>query len=329
MDPKQDSLRIIDLYGAKIAQKVRASLLEDQNLSQIKLELDYIAKNWYDPLTPALITMSFRSIKEKEKINKEIGLALGLMNLTINLWDNILDNHSTKLFKDTFYGKFGRETSLLVGGLALARANNVMLQSKIRASKKRMISTHIFDMWNILGLTEINDFKLAGNHSERKFAKIANEAIYEETLMKIGATLGGGTLRENQALSQYGHYLGIILEVVKDLELSLNFTAQLPERLSANKPPFSLLWANENSKKVNDIFQRILNKQIIQPKDIEMLVLATIQAGTIEHVLEIVEVSCQQSILEISALKDSDAKVNLKKFVGAQLQLFREKFSLT
>jgi geranylgeranyl diphosphate synthase type I len=109
--------KILEDNGGVIADKARTILLEDPALKDLRPPLEFISKNWRDPLTPALMSLSCQAVGGRPDKTHDAALAMSLMNLSFYVWDDIIDNAPHKLLKPTLFGKFGEGPALIVGGL--------------------------------------------------------------------------------------------------------------------------------------------------------------------------------------------------------------------
>jgi geranylgeranyl pyrophosphate synthase len=123
--------RVLEDNGGMVADKARTILLEDPALKDLRPPLEFISKNWRDPLTPALMGLSCEAVGGRSEETYEAALAMSLMNLSFYIWDDIIDKAPLKLFKPTLFGKFGEGTALMIGGLASAKAFSILNQMNI------------------------------------------------------------------------------------------------------------------------------------------------------------------------------------------------------
>lgn len=318
--------RILENNGGLIADKARRILLEDPALKALQPSLEFISKNWRNPLTPALISLSCEAVGGRRDETYDAALAMSLMSLSFYVWDDVVDKTTFKLFKPTLLGKFGGDTSLIVGGLATAKAFLILNQFKAGKAKHQAIAQLCWNLWTKMAKAEILTLQLQGPDklsSKKKFWKIKTEATDLETCLSIGAIIGDGSEKEIQQLRVYGVCLGIILELSKDFQVSVNLTAGLAQRLKIKAFPYSLLWASERSEKI----RRILNlssETTVNQAYIKEIVEKALETKMLEHTVRLIKKFTKKATMELMALKKNNATRTLQLFIEAQPSLFMQ-----
>jgi geranylgeranyl diphosphate synthase, type II len=321
--------KILEDNGGIIADKARTILLEDPTLKSLRTPLEFVSRNWRNPLTPALIRLSCEAVGGQPERTDEPALAINLISLSLYVWDDVIDKTATKSFRPTLFGKFGEGTALIVGGLASAKAFTILNQ--MNAEKEKQAITHM--MWNFLAkmaIAETPSLKSANQEtlcSSKKMWKIKTEATDLETCMNIGAIMGDGSKTEIQHLGRYGLCLGIILEVCKDFHVSVNLTAGLAERIRRGVLPYSLLWASERSEKVRKNLNYLLNQPAIKQSQIKEIVEDALETKMLESTTATVRKYAEKAKNELLTLNSSKATQTLRMFIEAQPSIFRESLS--
>src|SRR3990170_5829696 len=137
---KEHCHRILEDNGGIVADRARTILLEDPALKDLRPPLELISKNWRDPLTPSLIALSCEAVGGRPDDTYEAALAMSLMTLSSNIWDDIIDKTMSKVFKPTLLGKFGEGTALMIGGLASAKDLSILNQMDVDKIKRLTIT---------------------------------------------------------------------------------------------------------------------------------------------------------------------------------------------
>jgi geranylgeranyl pyrophosphate synthase len=319
--------KILEDNGGFIADKARTILLEDSALRDLQPPLEFISKNWRDPLTPALMSLSCAAVGGQPEKTREAALAMSLINLSFRIWDDIIDKAQLDLFKPTLYGKFGEETALIIGGLASAKAFSILNQMNI---EKEKCQTIIKLLWNFLvkmAKAETVNLRLRSEKkpsSKEKFWKIRTEASDLETCLRIGAILGGGSTDEIHHLGKYGLCLGIILELWKDFHVSLNLTLELAGKIKKRALPFALLWASERSKRIQNELDRITTDETNEQGHIKQIVEEILETGVLGNTSKTMKRFAKNGKTELMKLKKNDATQALQLVIEAQPQLFIE-----
>jgi geranylgeranyl pyrophosphate synthase len=322
--------RILEDNGGILADRASKILLEDIALKDLRPPLDFISKNWRDPLTPSMMGLSCEAVGGSADATNEAALAMSLMHLSFYVWDDMIDKARFKLFKPTLFGKFGEGTALIIGGLASAKAFSILNQMPVDNLKRQTVIKLVWDLWAKMAKAETVNLRLRsqGNFSPRKkFWVIKMEAADLETCLRIGAVLGNGSEGEVKHLGRYGLYLGIILELWKDFDVSINLTLELAEKIRNGVLPYSLLWTRERSEKIREKLEDVANGNTIEPSDIKEIVEDTLETKVLNNTTETIRKFTNKAVEELYELKENDATRTLKFFVETQPQLFIESLS--
>jgi len=325
---KECCRKILEENGALIADKARTILLNDPELKTLKSPLEFISKNWRDPLTPAMMSLSCCAVMGKRKETDEAAIAMSLMNLSFRTWDDIIDESASKVFKPTLFGKFGANTALIIGGLVSAKAFTILSQMSMEKAKRQLVTELIWNLWTKMAQAEIINLKLKREKtysSKNKLWKIKTEASANlETCLRIGAIIGNGHENEIQHLGKYGLCLGILLELQHDFHVSINSTLELTERIRNGVLPYSLLLARESSEGTRKTLDRLVNKDTIEPHEVEQIVRDVLETNTLDKIEKTLRSLTKKAEVELNGLTASNAVVALRSFVKAQPQLLME-----
>lgn len=321
--------KILEDNGGMVADKARKILLEDAALNSLQEPLKFISENWRDPLTPTLMKLSCESVGGKPETTHDVALSLSLMNLSFYVWDDMLDKAFYKSFKPTLFGKFGEGPALVIGGLASAKAFSILNELDLDVKKRQAVTKLIWNLWAKMAAAEkINLSSLRQSASANKLWVIKTESVDLETCMKLGATLGNGSSEEVKQLGKYGAHFGVILELWKDYLASINLTLELADKIKDKRLPYSLLWAKEQSKTVQNKLEELEKTDTIQPSDIKELVKHVLATETLENTLAHIRSSAKKGGVCLLGLEANEARGTLKFFVDAQVQLFLESLSV-
>lgn len=321
--------RILEEKGGKIADRARAILLNEKSLEGLQQPLRYASGKWRDPLTPSLVVLSCEAVGGKpDEATYQAALAMTLMSLSFNLWDDIVDKTMYKLFIPTVLGKFGEGITLMIGGLASAKAFSILSEIKIDRKKRQTITKLIWDYWKKLAKAETTNLELrrGGDFKpEERLKVIEMQAINLETSLKIGAVLGDGSEDEITHLGNYGRCLGTILELIKDFKVSINLTLELAEKIRSGALPYTLLWAKNHSEKLRE-YPSLLT-DTITPVDIKNIVEAVLKAKALEDTIRLLNILTKKAEIELLELNNNKAINTLKIFLRAQSKIFNESLS--
>ena len=318
--------KILEDYGGEVADKAKTLLLEDPALRDLRDPLEFVARNWRNPLTPAMMSMSCEAVGGPAEETHEVSLSMALMSLSFYVWDDIIDEADSKLFKPTLFGKSGVGTSLIVGGIASAKAFSILNQVDLEKAKVRRVSKIIWDLWTKMAQTEIVSMESRRRKdlsSKKKLWKIKMEAADLEACLRIGAVIGNGSNEEVSQLGRYGFCLGVVLELCKDFQVSVNLTSELAKRIQSWALPYSLIWAMERSEKIQKKLHSLENS-VIEPADIREIVEDALEIGVMNNILRNIRRFTKEGSKALEGMKRNRAIKMLQIFIEAQPKLLAE-----
>jgi geranylgeranyl pyrophosphate synthase len=322
---KERCHKILEDNGGVIADKARKILLEDPALKNLRSPLEFISKNWRNPLTPALTRLSCEAVGGRPEDADEAALSMSLISLSLYVWDDLIDKARLKLFRPTLFGKFGEGVALIVGGLASTKSFTILNQMNMDKAKRQKISQLLWKFLANMAHAETTSLRLRSQgalSAKKKLWKIKTEATDLETCLRIGAILGNGSESQAIRLGNYGLYLGIILELSKDFQVSVNLTAGLAERIKTGALPYSLLWASERSEKMRRQLSSLSKKHTIQQDYIKKIVEDALETKILDHTVKSIRKLTKKARDELIELESNKATRTLRLFIESQPSLF-------
>jgi geranylgeranyl pyrophosphate synthase len=326
---EEQCYQILEEKGGKIADEARTILLREMFLKGLRQPLRYVSNKWRDHLAPSLVVLSSEAVGGKP--DEHVGpaaLALSLMNLSFRLWDDVIDKTEYRRFVPTVFGKFGTGVTLIIGGLASAKAFSILSNMEIDELKREEITKLIWNYWVRMAEAETINLKLrkrANVKPEEKLKVFEMEGATPETSLRIGATLQNGSSEEIDHLGNYGRYLGVILELRKDLNASLNLTLELSEKIKNGSLPYTLLWAKNNSGRIQECLS--FDPDTVVQAKMKELVKAILETSALENISRLIKKYAVKAKKEISTLSPNKSTTTLLFLVEAQHRLFVESLS--
>jgi geranylgeranyl pyrophosphate synthase len=329
---KERCQRILEENGGYIADQASNILLEDPALKDLRAPLEFISKNWRDPLTPSLVALSCEAVGGQPEATREAALAMSLITLSCNVWDDIVDKSMSKALKPTLLGTFGEGTALMIGGLASAKAFSIINQLDVDKTKCQTVTKLFWGFCTQLAKAENFNLRLRSQRnvsSRKKLWAIRMQSVNLETCLKLGAVLGNGSEDEIKHLGTCGQYLSIALELWKDFQVSINLTLELAEKIRNGALPYSLLWARKHSRKLQKKLDNLADSNTIGPSDIKEIIEETMETKMLNNAIKTIRKFSKKARIELLELKRiSNTTQALEFFVEAQPQLFIESLSL-
>ena len=319
--------KILENHGGLIAEKSNSMMINDPTLKDLKKPLEFISKNWRDPLTPSLIALSCEAVGGNPKDTYDTALAISLFNLSFFLWDDIIDHSYSKVFKPTLSGKFGSSIALITGGMVSAKAFSILNKIKFKQTKKNAINRLVWNLLSVMAKVEVRSLAIRNQgkySSENKLWKIKTESIDPETCLRIGAIIGEGSMNEIDSLGKYGSSLGTILGLINDFRVSLNLTLELADKIRLKVLPYSLLLASERSKTLKKRLDHLINKNDIDPVSVKLVVTDMLETSVFEDIQKKVDFFVQEAKVSLNGLKENNATIALRSFIELQPKFFVE-----
>lgn len=288
MATKQQFQEILEGYGGAVANRSIEYLLRDPQLTPMEHFTVFVAKNWRDCFIPTLMNLGCQFVGGNPKETEEIAVSLSLMNLSFRIWDDIIDETFCRTLRPTFAGKFGKNNALIYGGIISAKAFTILNEANINIVGKKEVNELIWNYWATMAKAEIQDLKARSYvyNASQKISKIQEEAINVRTALKIGAVIGNGALTDIVALEAYGSNLAVMLELIKDLKVSLNLTLELENKLHSGQLPLLLLLAEEESEEIRAEIQLLGKICSITPEELTHLVSTILNSKSWTNFLE-------------------------------------------
>lgn len=312
--------------GAAIANKASTILLEDPALTDLHDPLHFISKSWRD-LSPALISLSCKAVGGRPEETQNTALAINLMHLSFSIWDDIIDNTKSKSFRPTLLGKFGTPTSVIIAGLAAAKAFSLLNTTPMADGKRQIINDLIWRLGTKMASTEAIALQMRTQRiltSKKKLWKIKSEASDLETCLKIGAIIGNGSENEIHHLGEYGLCLGTIFALRNDFLMSVNLTLELAQRITSRELPYALSWARERSGKLQKQLETLAGQKDISQTSIKEVVEDLLATNVANNIARKIRRQANKAEKELTHLRRNEATQTLRCLVKAQPKLFSE-----
>jgi geranylgeranyl pyrophosphate synthase len=274
MAAKERFQKIIETYGGATADKSIEQLLEDPQLKAMRPYTEFIANNWRDCFTPTMMNLGCQFVGGNPRDTEECAVSLSLMNLSFRIWDDIIDETFCRALRPTFSGKFGKNNALIYGGAVSAKAFTILNKANIKTAGKEEVTELIWNYWATMAKAETQDLTARATvyNASQKLSKIKEEAINVRTALKIGMVLGKGSSTDIEMLDVYGNNLAVMLELIKDLKVSLNLTLELENKLYGGQLPLLLLLAEEESKEIQAEIRLLGKNYSITPENLTHLI---------------------------------------------------------
>ncbi len=314
------------------AHRIR-SLLETRNLKPMKMArnavlhkefrnvhlqkvtvekvLRYFCERWLGAgesyaLGPTVMALSCEAVGGDPETTIPVAAAVILIGSGAEFHDDIIDKSKTKNSQLTIFGKFGSATALIAGDMLLTKGFTLLNENLRQPTPRRMmrvigeIKKAIFEHAD----AELLAFELTGRLDtapEIYMEIIRMRSSIVEAQSRIGGLIGGGTLKEVEALGRYGRLLGT-LSLIRGEFIDMLETEELDHRIMNECLPLPILLALQSKKEKGKIAE-ILNRRRTTRRDRAALVQSVLQARRLQRLRKEMCNMAQAADLSIESLR--------------------------
>ncbi|HWS56272.1 MAG TPA: polyprenyl synthetase family protein [Pyrinomonadaceae bacterium] len=223
-EPQLTARRIFSLIARELA------LVEEEferqarsNIQVIAYIGDYLRASGGKRVRPALTLLSAAAVGGEAARPNVVRMAtvMEFLHTATLVHDDIIDNAETRRNRPSINSRFGNQTAVLMGDWLYMSAFETSLQERslpvldiLTRVTRKMTEGELLQL-TLIGRTDVTE--------EQYFDVLRRKTAYLfSACCEIGAILGGGGAREQEALRDYGLNLGTAFQLVDDL---LDFTS--------------------------------------------------------------------------------------------------------
>ncbi|RLI40181.1 hypothetical protein DRO69_13255 [Candidatus Bathyarchaeota archaeon] len=245
--------------GQKAFEIAKNAVLGEKALGEMVYDAlrYFMHESWYDVQHPALISLTCEAVGGNPNATEHIGASMVLLAGACDLHDDIIDKSKFKGSKLTVFGKFGEEITIIAGDVLFIKGLILLFKAckKIPKKQRKIVLNVVKQAFLEIGEAEAQETKFKGRYDispEDYYSVIEMKASVAEAVARIGAIIGGGKLKEVNALGRYGRTLGILM-TIRDEFIDLLEEEELRNRIKNECLPLPLLYAFQNEKIKNEI----------------------------------------------------------------------------
>lgn len=316
-------LDILRRRSEKAIDLARKELLT-MNLEERGREaLKHYVMNWDDTSHPGILSLACEAVGGRSEKVVRIQVATLVLTAAMDIHDDVIDHSRTKNGKITVFGKFGRDTALLVGdalwlkGFMLLHAAQVDFPHETEKAIANAIKQNFDDVGNAhlleLALREKLDVS-PSTYMRVLEMKASNISIHTT----IGAIVGGGSQLEISSLKEYGKILGMLVTLREEF-IDIFEPEELRNRAKNECLPLPLLYAMEDADSKNLVIS-ILSKTKTSEKDSETIVRIVFESKRVQVLKKRMEKWSKEALLIVSKLRKSEATDALSRLVVGALE---------
>jgi geranylgeranyl pyrophosphate synthase len=309
------------------ARKLVKKIILEEKFSQEKINqaVELYLSRWNDTTRPGTLALSYEAVGGEPDKAVPMQTALLLIDATMDIHDDIIDESLAKKNIKTIYGKLGKEAALLIGDAFMVKGFSQLHNALENLPQERQ-ALIIDEVHNFL-LQVVDAHIVEAQLKAKKWTLkpetymqvLTKKAADIEGRMKVGAIYGGGSPHEVETLGKFGRNLGILL-VIRTEFVDMFERDELTNRVKNECLPLPILYAIQN-KTCERKIRKILSKEDkISKYDCAAVVEIidnSVEVLTLKkHLLKIEK----ESIQLLGTLNKSQARSSLHSFTVSLLE---------
>jgi len=271
----------------------------------------YIVNAGGKRMRPMLTVLTAQALNYTGNEHCNIAAIIEFIHTATLLHDDVVDESNMRRGRETANALFGNSASVLVGDFLYTRSFQMM--TKIGDMKVMDIlsdATNIVAEGEVLQLMHCNDPQT----TEEQYLQViyCKTAKLFEAATRLAAVISNQNDKIEQALADYGKYLGTAFQLVDDI---MDYTADAKEMgknvgddLSEGKPTLPLLYAMKHG----DTKQKQLIHDAIEHSNgmdnLDDILIAMKQTGALVYTQKKAEIEADKAINALSILPESKYK---------------------
>jgi octaprenyl-diphosphate synthase len=208
---------------AEVSEEVAAVEVELQQLVRSQTEMvDRVGKTTLEAggkrLRPAFVALAAQAAGHTPDSRRVVlmGAVMEMIHMATLIHDDVIDQATTRRGKPTAATEVGNTAAILSGDVLLAKAMVALAQDG-DLSIIRTVSAAVVEMAE----GEVQEIEARGNFdlSEEELMEILRHktAGFIQCCCEVGAILSGASAADQDALSRYGHHIGMAFQLVDDV----------------------------------------------------------------------------------------------------------------
>ncbi|WP_163932176.1 octaprenyl diphosphate synthase [Paraferrimonas sp. SM1919] len=262
-------------------------------------------------MRPMLATLAANALNYQGDQHIKLAAVIEFIHTSTLLHDDVVDESHMRRGQPTANAVFGNSASVLVGDYLYTRSFQLMAQMQnMRVMEVMADATNILAEGEVLQLMNCNDPETdEANYMRVIYCKTAK---LFEAATRLGGVLAGANAEQEQALADYGMYLGTAFQLIDDV---LDYTADADELgknigddLAEGKPTLPLIYAMANG----NAEQSEMIKQAIEKGDgtdnLEAILVALKETGALDYATNKAITESEKAITALNCIPESDYK---------------------
>lgn len=319
------NLEQITALSAQDMAAVNATILEqlDSDVALINQLGHYIISGGGKRIRPMIAVLVARALHYQGNQHVAVAALIEFIHTATLLHDDVVDESDMRRGKATANAAFGNAASVLVGDFIYTRAFQMMTGlASLPVLTVMSDAVNVIAEGEVMQLMNIND----PNITEESYMRViySKTARLFEAASQSSAILAGASAEQEQALRDYGCYLGTAFQLIDDL---LDYSADgktlgknTGDDLNEGKPTLPLLHAMrhgnaEQSVMIRQAIEQGNGRHLLEP------VLAAMQAcGSLAYTRQRAEEEADKAISALQCLPDTPYRAALEGLAHLAVQ---------
>jgi len=317
-------LEILKNKSTKAMEFTRKTLLEKEEIrGRLREALEYYVLDWKDYTHPGLFSLACEAVHGDPDKTVGAQAVTAMIAAALDIHDDIIDGSKVKHGKSTVFGRYGQDTSLILGDVFLVSGLTLLGEMSTRLPEREARETLNSYRKSLLELGSAHALELGlkrktGIVPEQYMRILEMKAASGEADMRLGAIFGGGTDIEVNALTKYGRIIGI-LAILREEFIDLFEAEELSHRLHNECLPIPLLYSLQDEESKSG-FQKLVKKKRLAETDVSELLETVFKAKPVKRLKRSMENMAQEAFNLTSAVPNSEVKTILRALPASLLE---------
>lgn len=307
---------ILSKKGQKAAAFARLEVLKEKVENPVLRDaLRYFIEDWNDFLHPGLLCLSCEAAGGNPNSTTQIGAAIVLLAGGADIHDDVIDKSIAKGSKQTVFGKFGIDISVLAGDALLLKGLYLLHEScdLLADHKKRAILKIVKDAFLESSSGEAMEVNLKGSTdiAKENFLTMINQKVATaEAVTRIGAVLGNATKRNTSTLGHYGRTIGILM-TLRDEFVDVFEKDELMNRAEREILPLPILLALDDETRKAKILGFFAPRRTLKEEEVDEILDLLTNAKETQDLLKFMKKLVNYEKTELKSLVKSKKTMEL------------------
>ncbi|MCG9695805.1 octaprenyl diphosphate synthase [Shewanella sp. Isolate11] len=271
----------------------------------------YIINGGGKRLRPLLSVLAARSIDYQGEAHHKLAAIVEFIHTASLLHDDVVDESMLRRGRETANALFGNSASVLVGDFLYTRSFQMMTElGSMQVLEVLADATNILAEGEVLQLMNCND----PDTTEESYMRViyCKTAKLFEAATRLAGVLADSSIDVQNALADYGKYLGTAFQLTDDL---LDYTAETEELgknigddLAEGKPTLPLIYAIANGTEEEQALIRSAIEQGDGTGHIETILNALNHCGALKYTATRAQEEAEKAVNALAILPDTQYK---------------------